>query len=155
MAKKEAEIPAAKPKGRSKTQSTRTRNPSDRAFEGALATAAGRLSKAILERAQAGERLALLNAEIPQLERTIVTLRQQLEPAQIPAMPEFLHRPNLPVFLPGPNLNLVSVTAEQQQKALQSLAELPQDFSRMGALPPTPKSQNEILLEDDGLPELE
>lgn len=77
--------------------------------------AATRLEEAIGERALLGGRIAALNAEIPQLERTLMVLRDQtrLTPAEGGLI--------APVLQPGPDLSGMGSTPAQ--RALSVLEE--------------------------------
>jgi hypothetical protein len=119
-------MPAEKSAKKTSPRSRPRHNP----FERALAAAATRFEKAINDRALCIERLALLNVEIPQLERTIAVLHDQIVPAG-------------PSLLGTPAVDMIPVA---------HLAGLPADLSGMASIP---ISQNEISDLDDGLPELE
>jgi len=75
---------AAKAKAVAKATRGPKKAPSPREFSTALKTAEKRLAKAIQERAEAASKYAVLNAEIPSLQRLILALKNPLG-----AMPEY------------------------------------------------------------------
>jgi len=79
-------IPVSKPVAFSNTLRP---NPIPKEFGSALAAAERRLGKAIQERAEAANKWAVLQAEIPYLERTIAALRGQPAPLPPDSSPEF------------------------------------------------------------------
>ena len=97
----------------------------DKVFGVALVAAERRLAKAIEERARAASTWAVLNAEIPSLQRTIAALRNQQNPANAePSYEQQLpdgSRAGVPSPAGTPNYDLAAVVSDAPVPALHPL----------------------------------
>ena len=102
-------------------------------FTMALDAAHRRIAKAIEERAAAQNKLALLNAEIPALERTIAALGGQLKP--LPAHPSLARELLPPLPLPAGVDAIGSSLESAPSKPLIPSNYREPNFSGMGSIP--------------------
>jgi hypothetical protein len=115
------------------------RKKSEMPFADALSAANKRLSRALKEREQAQKSLASLNAEIPNLQRTIAALKAQLNGKVVPIGPE------QPVRPPA-----IAVTGEHRA---ETSAEIPPEIA--ATLPPDDLTGIGSVREDKFLPDVE